>query len=141
MPTWIIYSLIATFFAGITAVLAKFGTEKADANLGLLIRTAVLFIICLLNFLMLKEEKTGLYLSGRSLILLVTTGITTGICWIFYYRALSAGSISTVTIIDRGSILVTILLSATLLKEPLTSRMILGMFFILAGLVIILLKN
>lgn len=141
MPTWIIYSLIATFFAGITAVLAKFGTEKADADLGLLIRTAVLFVICLMNFLLLKNEKTGLSINSRSLMLLVTTGITTAICWIFYYRALSAGSVSTVTIIDRGSIVVTLLLSATLLKEPVTSKMVLGMCFILAGLVIILIKN
>ncbi|WP_229379916.1 hypothetical protein [Fibrella forsythiae] len=51
MPTWVIYSLISMFFAGLTSVVAKMGLKDISSDLGLAVRTTVVFGLVLLNFL------------------------------------------------------------------------------------------
>ena len=45
MPIWIIYAILSAVFAGITAILAKYGLENVNADLGLGIRTTTIFFI------------------------------------------------------------------------------------------------
>ena len=71
METWIWYALISMFFAGITAVLAKYGLQNINADLGLGIRTTVIFmLIVVFNTLTAKWKDLPL-LTGRQGLLLV----------------------------------------------------------------------
>jgi transporter family protein len=72
-------------------------------------------------------------ITGRNLALLALSGLTTSLSWIFYYRAMKTGTVSTVALIDKGSIVITLLLSFSLLREPFTARVVLGAALILAG--------
>lgn len=49
MPVWLIYALVSTVFAGLTAVLAKVGIQKLSSDLGLAIRTIAVLGFVLLN--------------------------------------------------------------------------------------------
>jgi transporter family protein len=140
MPTWIFYALLATLFAGLTSVLAKFGIEKISSDLGLAIRTAVVFVFVVINVLVWRGAKDLSQLTSRAVLFLVLSGITTSLSWIFYYRAMKIGTVSYVAAIDKGSILITILLSVMLLKEPLTPRLAAGAVLILAGMVVLIWK-
>ena len=40
---WIIYAIASSFFAGITAILAKCGIRKTDSDVAMSIRTIVVF--------------------------------------------------------------------------------------------------
>jgi len=65
---------------------------------------------------------------------LVFSAITTAGSWIFYYKALKVGDIATVALIDKGSVVIAILLAWLLLKEAITLRLMLGALLIVAGL-------
>jgi len=62
---------------------------------------------------------------------LAISGITTSLSWIFYYRAMKEGQVSYVVSIDKASIVVSLLLSFIILKEPLTAKLLVGAAFIL----------
>ena len=140
MPQWLVYALLATFFAGLTSVLAKFGVKNINSDLGLAIRTAVVFLLVSLNALAWKASKDTSTLTTKAIIFLVVSGITTSLSWIFYYRAIKIGSVSYVAAIDKGSIVLTILLSFWLLKEPMSPKLLIGAGFILVGMIILIWK-
>ena len=69
------------------------------------------------------------------------SGVTTTISWIFYYKALKVGDVATVALIDKGSVVVAIVLASLLLKEVITLRMMTGAALIVAGLLVITKKS
>ncbi len=140
MPTWLIYALLSAFFAGLTAVLAKYGVKDINADLGLAIRTAVVFIYVVANVIFFHNTKDIEFLTPKSILFLVLSGLATAFSWIFYYRAMKLGSVSYVAAIDKGSIIITLLLSFVLLKEPLTAKLLTGAGLIVAGLVVLIWK-
>lgn len=79
-------------------------------------------------------------LSKNNWIFLVLSAVATGLSWLFYYRALQLGRVSQVSVIDKGSILFTILLSFLFLKEPLTPRVIAAALLITAGMLVLIWK-
>ncbi|KAA9340437.1 EamA family transporter [Larkinella humicola] len=73
-------------------------------------------------------------LGRASVIFLAISGVTTSLSRIFYYRAIKLGPVSQVALIDNGSIVIALLLSVWLLKEPLTLKTMEGAFLIRLGL-------
>ncbi len=141
MERWILYSIISMLFAGLTSVIAKFGMQDLSSDTALAIRTSVVFTIVLLNAFILKNAYHELQQApGKNLLFLTVSGITTSLSWIFYYRAMKEGQVSYVASIDKASIVVTLLLSFLLLKEPVTPKVLFGAGFILTGMVILIWK-
>lgn len=140
MKNWILYSVISMFFAGLTSVIAKFGLKNISSDLGLAVRTTVVFGFVLLNFFIFQETKEIHNLTTKSILFLVVSGLTTTLSWIFYYKAIQIGEVSYVASIDKGSILITLLLSFILLKEPVTPKIIIGGGLILIGLIVLVWK-
>jgi len=140
METWIIYAIISMIFAGITSILAKFGLQNINADLGLGIRTATIFILVSILVFSTDKLKDLPQITSKQFILLVLSGLTTTISWIYYYRAMKDGPVSYIASIDKASILITLLLSFVLLKEPVTPKIILGGTLIFIGLVVLVWK-
>jgi bacterial/archaeal transporter family protein len=140
MQNWIVLALLSMFFAGLTSVIAKFGLKNISADLGLAVRTIIVFIFVSLNFFAWQNVKQIGQLTKSNLLFLGISGITTSLSWIFYYRAIKIGNVSQVALIDKGSILITLLLSFTLLKEPVTPKIMVGAGLILAGLIVLAMK-
>lgn len=135
---WKLYALISMLFAGLTSVIAKFGMKNLSSDVALSIRTIVVFGIITLNAFLLNNALTEIKQSPRSnLIFLTISGITTSLSWIFYYRAIKEGQVSYVASIDKASIVVTIILSFILLREPVTAKILIGAGFILTGMIIL----
>jgi transporter family protein len=65
------------------------------------------------------------------------SGVTTSLSWIFYYKALKDGEVSTIALIDKGSVVVAVILAYLLLKEQITWKMITGGSLMIAGIFII----
>ena len=140
MQTWIIYAIVSMVFAGLTSVLAKYGLQNIHPDLGLGIRTTTIFILILL-FNVVGEKYKGLSeITPTQTLLLILSGITTTFSWLFYYRAMKDGLVSYVAAIDKGSIVITLLLSFILLKEPATPKLLLGASLILAGMIVLVWK-
>jgi transporter family protein len=74
---------------------------------------------------------------GKAIALLALSALTTTLSWVCYYRAMKDGTVSFVSLVDKGSILVTLVLSVIVLGEPFTWRLALGAALIVAGLLVL----
>lgn len=137
MPKWIWFAFLSAVFAGCTSVIAKQGLVGISAELGLTVRTCFVFVL-VLGFAAIAVPPAELAkVSSTNLLWLGLSGVTTTISWVFYYKALKEGEVSTVALIDKGSFLVAVVLAWLILKEPITGRVLLGASLILAGLLIV----
>lgn len=141
MENWIFFAILSMLFAGLTSVMAKFGMENLSSDAALAIRTAVVFFVVLINAFIFRNSYPELVkTTSRNFIFLALSGVTASLSWIFYYRAMKLGPVSYVATIDKASIVVTILLSFWLLKEPITFKILAGASLILAGMLILIWK-
>jgi transporter family protein len=140
MNTWMIYAIFSMIFAGITSILAKYGLQNVSADFGLGVRTVVIFIIIVTINAVTGKFKEFNQVTNAQIILLVASAVTTTLSWLFYYRAIKDGPVSYVAAIDKASILITIVLSFTLLKEPITTKVLLGGALIFAGMIVLVWK-
>jgi transporter family protein len=137
MERWVIYAFISMLFAGFTAVIAKQGLAGISAELGLTLRTLfVCFFIIIFGLLTIAPTELKL-LQKANYIWLCLSAITTAGSWIFYYKALKMGDVATVALIDKGSVVVSVLLAWWLFKEVVTFRMIIGAMLIITGIMVI----
>jgi transporter family protein len=141
MERWKLYAFAAALFAGLTSVIAKAGLKVLGADLGLAVRTVFVFSFVMLNTLIWTgPTKAGTALSNagwQPIGLLALSGVTTTLSWICYYRAMHEGTVSYVSLVDKGSIVVTLTLSVLLLGEPFTWRVAVGALLIIGGLFVL----
>ncbi|MCF6133497.1 EamA family transporter [Flavobacterium wongokense] len=140
MKNWILYSLISMFFAGVTSVIAKIGLKNVSSDTGVAVRTIFVFLIVWLNVFVFQSVKDFKNLTKMDIIYLGISGVTTSLSWIFYYKAIKIGNVSQVNLIDKASILITIVLSFVILNEQITWKTAVGGSLMLAGLLILTLK-
>ena len=130
---WIIYALSSAFFAAITSILIKIGIQNVNSNLATAIRTVVVLIMAwVIVFLSGKHHDLSI-IDKKSIIFLVLSGITTGVSWLCYNKALQIGEASKVIPIDKFSVVLGIILAFVILKETITVKAIIGGIFITIG--------
>lgn len=114
-------------------MLAKIGIEHINSTLATAIRTVVVLAFSWLMVFVVGSQNTIGQITGSTLLFLILSGLSTGLSWLCYYRALQDGLASVVVPIDRLSILVTIVFSSLVLKEKLSQKAKVGLALILAG--------
>lgn len=136
--TWLTWSLLSAFFAGVTAICAKIGVEKVDSNLATAIRTTVILVIAW-GFAFAPKVMVS-EISRRTWLFLILSGVATGFSWLCYFRALQLGEASRVAPVDKLSVLFAIVLAGIFLHERLTWHHWLGGGMILFGAVVLAVK-
>lgn len=131
--SWLLFALLSAVFASLTSIFGKMGVENVESNLGTAIRTIVVLVMAWAMVFVTGEQKDLGKIDRKSAFFLLLSGITTGLSWLCYYRALQDGLASVVVPIDKLSILVTIVFSWIVLKEKLTPKAAVGLVLILAG--------
>ena len=124
-------------FAGFTSVIAKLGLSGISGELGLAVRTIFVFVLVLGFAAVAVPAGQWTSLTRENLLWLGLSGVTTSLSWIFYYKAIKDGEVSTVALIDKGSIVVAVVLAAWILKEEITAKTLAGAGLMLAGLILI----
>ncbi len=135
--SWVVYALISAFFAALTAILAKIGIKNVNSNVATAIRTIVILIFAWGIVFAQGTAKTIPSISKFSLLFLVLSGLATGASWLFYFKALQLGNASQVAPIDKLSLVLTVILSAVILKEHLSLAVIAGAVLMTAGALLI----
>lgn len=130
---WLVYAFLSAVFASLTSIFGKIGVENVESNLGTAIRTIVVLVMAWVMVFVTGEQKGIRSIGKKSWVFLFLSGITTGLSWLCYYRALQDGPASVVVPINKLSILVTIVFSWIVLKEKLTPKAAVGLVLILAG--------
>lgn len=138
---WILFAVGSSFFAGITAILAKCGIRKTDSNVATAIRTV---IVLLFSWLMVLITGTGgeiRQIDSRTFLFLVLSGLATGASWLCYFHALQNGDINKVVPIDKSSTVLTILLALIFLQEGISGVKILSVLLIGGGTMLMIDKK
>lgn len=136
MKPWIACASISMIFAGLTSVIAKMGLSGISGELGVTVRTCFVFVFVLVFAVFAVPGQQWSALTGGNCLWLGLSALTTTVSWIFYYKAIKDGEVSTVALIDKGSMVMAVLLAFLILKESITARTLLGGAFMLAGLLI-----
>ena len=137
MERWVFYAFLSMFFAGFTSVIAKMGLSGISGDLGLAVRTCFVFVFVLMFAAVVVPVDQVKTLTRGNLLWLGLSGVTTAFSWVFYYKAIKMGEVSTVALIDKGSVVVAMILAAVILHEVLTPAKLVGCGLIVAGLLVI----
>lgn len=131
--SWLLYALLSTVFASLTAILGKIGIEGVESNLGTAIRTCVVLVMAWVVVFAKGKKHTLRGIPKNELGFICLSGLATGGSWLCYYKALHDGLASVVVPIDKLSILVSIAFSYIVFHEHLTKKSALGLCLIVVG--------
>lgn len=136
---WFIFALFSAIFAALSSILAKVGIDGVNSNLATAIRTTVVVLMAWVLVFITKTENSIFYIGRKSWIFLILSGLSTGISWLCYYRALQIGDASKVVPIDKLSIVITLVLAFIFLHENFTVKSLIGCILIGIGTLIMVL--
>ncbi|WP_026695363.1 EamA family transporter [Peribacillus kribbensis] len=134
----IILALLAAIFAALTGILAKVGIKNVNPNLATAIRTIVVAIMAFLIVMVSNQLDTIFLINMKSFLFIVLSGITTGLSWLCYFKAIQIGDVSKVVPIDKSSVVISIFLSFIILGEPVTAMIAIGGTLITIGTFVII---
>ena len=130
---WFVFALGSAVFAALTSILAKIGIEGGNSTLASAIRTVVVLAMSW-GMVFLTGTQTGnAEISRRSWLFLVLSGLATGASWLCYYHALQIGAASKVVPIAKLSVVLTLAQAFIVLREPVTTKNLIGCALITAG--------
>ena len=134
---WLLFAIGSALFAALTAILAKVGVTNVNSNLATAIRCIVITIISWAIVLCQGHGSDTFFISAKSWIFLILSGITTGLSWLCYFRALQIGEVSKVVPVDKLSTVLTIILALVIFHETFTFKTALGMILITLGTLLV----
>jgi transporter family protein len=137
--SWQGFAVLSAVFAAMTAILGKLGVAQMNSNLATLIRTVVILMVTALIISARSEWQKP---SGGSWVgwtCLVASGVTTGLSWLCYFRALQLGPVSGVAPIDKLSVALVIVSGWVLLGEPFTLKAAIGGALVVIGSLVLIL--
>ncbi|MCI8500718.1 MAG: EamA family transporter [Oscillospiraceae bacterium] len=138
---WVVFAFGSALFAGMTAVLAKCGIEKADSTVVTAVRTIVVFIFSWLMVLVTGGGPQLGSIEGGTLLFLILSGLATGASWLCYYRALQLGDVNKVAPVDKSSTVLTMLLAFLFFQEEISPFKLCGMALIAVGVFLMIEKE
>ncbi|MDF2653746.1 MAG: EamA family transporter [Bacillota bacterium] len=136
--SWLFYAVLSAIFAALTSILGKIGIQGIESNLGTAIRTIVVLVMAWGIVLIQNKLCCVKDIDRKSWIFIVLSGLSTGLSWLCYYRALQEGRASVVVPIDKLSVVITITFSCIFLKEKLPPKAFCGLLLVIAGTLLLL---
>jgi transporter family protein len=135
--SWLGFALASAFFAALTAIFGKLGVNEVNSNLATFIRTLVIMVFVAGVLTVQHGWESPARISRNGAIMLILSGVATGVSWLCYYKALQIGKVSQVAPVDKLSVVFVIILSVVVLGEALTWKTAIGGLLIVAGTLIL----
>lgn len=85
---WKIFALLSALFAALTTLFGKLGVQGVDSNLATAVRVVVILLFSWGIALCAGVAGQVARWSSRTWLFLALSGISTGLSWLFYFRAL-----------------------------------------------------
>ncbi len=130
---WIVWALLSAACAGVIPVVAKRGLEGVDSTLATAVRALVMAGCLVVAAGALGKFKEAHTLNRSAMTAIALSGLAGAASWFFYFLALKYGPATKVAVLDRTSIVFTLVLAALFLGESVTLRSGLGVAMIVAG--------
>ena len=130
---WFVYALLSALAASLVGVFGKVGMRGIDPTLATAVRSAVMTLFLLAVCSALGVWSKAQFLHGRALAMVVLSGLAGAVSWLFYFKALQAGTVSQVAPVDKLSMPLAVLLAVLVLRERPTGLNWLGIALVAAG--------
>jgi transporter family protein len=135
---WWIFALLSALFAALTAIFSKIGIKNINTDVATAIRSVCILIISFGIVFFSGQLKQINHLTKINWTFLILSGITTGLSWLFYFKALQMGKVAQVAAVDKLSVALAIILSVIILHEQITWKTGIGAFLIIAGTMVMI---
>jgi len=136
MRGYIIYALLAAFFASLVPIFGKLGLKDVNPTLATAVR-AVIMAVFLVGVALLSGSTSVAEIDGRSLLLITLSGLAGALSWLFYFMAIKNGKVPAVIAIDKTSVALAIFLSWIVLGSRMDLKTALGALLIVLGAILV----
>ena len=130
---WFVYALLSAAAAALVGIFGKVGMRGVDATLATAVRSAVMTLVLLAVCQAVGAWGKLSSLDGRAVGMIALSGLAGAASWLFYFKALQAGTVSQVAPVDKLSVPLAVVLAVLLLGERPTAANWLGVALIVAG--------
>ena len=135
--SWQFWAILAAFFAALTAIFAKVGVTHVNSDFATFIRVIVVVFALAAVLRVTGHWQAPSTVSARTYLFLVLSGLSTGVSWLCYFRALKLGEAAKVVPIEKMTIVFVALFGVVFLHERLTALGWLGLAMVGVGAVVI----
>jgi transporter family protein len=138
---WVLWAFLAAVSAACVIVLTKAGLKNVDPNVAFAIQAVLILSISWSVIAFQGKFQAFKEIDNKAWTVLILAGIATTLSTIFSFKALSMGQASSVTTIERSSLVFAVVLSIVFLKEKITWQIIAGAVLVLSGALLISLSK
>jgi len=133
IPSWLVYAILSAAAASLVGIFGKIGMAQVDSTLATGIRSIIMtvFLLAVCGFAGVWSKVHTV--TGRSLLMIVLSGLAGAVSWLFYFRAIQLGPVSQVAPIDKLSMPLTVILAMLVLRERPAMWNLAGVVLIVAG--------
>jgi transporter family protein len=117
--------------------LGKVGVQEINSTMATFIRTVIILLFTAGLVIVRQEWEPLDKLSRHGVVMLILSGLATGMSWLCYYRALQLGPASRVAPLDKLSVVLVIIFSVAFLGESLSWKLAVGGSMIALGAMIL----
>ncbi len=136
MREYVIYALLAAFFASLVPIFGKLGLKDVNPTLATAVRAVIMALF--LVGVALASGSTGVgEIDGRALLLIALSGLAGALSWLFYFMAIKNGKVPAVVAIDKTSVALAIFLSWIILGSRMNLKTALGAVLIVIGAILV----
>ena len=145
----VFFLIAAHLFSALSPIFSRAGLmqNRMSTYSGLFVRNLFGFIFAALLFALsfhrlwrfrATGDFNGLWKSAKTTIFSTASGLSGAVSWMFYYMALTDGTVGTVQAVAKLGFLVTLFFSRVIYKEKIGKKVLIGYGIILIGVLILL---
>ncbi len=141
---WVAYALCGALAASLGTIFAKIGLQGVDSNIVTTVRGIFMALIVTVVTIFLSKNVTLAALADiqpKTWVFVFLSALGGAVSWLLFFYALSIGPVQGVTVVDKLSLVITIVLAGFFLQESLTLKTTIGSFFVLFGTLLVALPS
>ena len=138
---WFLLATLSAFFAALVAIFAKIGLESVDSTVATAARAIVMMLFIVSFVLIIGKGHQLTRFTTKDMSFIILSGVAGALSWLFFFAALKLADASKVSIVDRASVLIVIVLSALLLGEKITLKTAAAGILIFIGLLLLSIQS
>lgn len=137
---WILFGLLAGLTAALMTISAKIGLKSIDPVLATTVRS-IIMAACMVGVATATQKWHTLNtIDSRGWKWMIAAALFGALSWLFYFFGLQQASATRLAALDRLSLPLIVLLSALVLHETISPRVIAGTILATGGILLMTLK-
>ncbi len=108
--SWVLLGLLAALSTSLTTIFSKVGLKGVNSNFATFFRTVIVILFSLVLCLIDGSLHTISSFTWQNYVYLLASGLSTGLSWLCYFKALKLADVSKVAPIDKCSFIPTSIL-------------------------------